>query len=65
MFDVYHSPSQQAGQSHPNSLAVQRALLALWHDDSDPGGTFEEPLSYADAFRMRAPKSDGVLLDCS
>ncbi|KAG0648994.1 hypothetical protein D0Z07_5009 [Hyphodiscus hymeniophilus] len=60
MFNVYHSPAQQAGRSHPNSLAVQRALLQLWHDDDDLSKSFAEPLSYADAFRIRAPKSDGV-----
>ena len=60
MFNVYHSPSQQAARSHANSLAVQRTILKLWHDDSDDSKSFEEPLSYADAFRIRAPKSDGV-----
>jgi hypothetical protein len=60
MFNVYHSPTQQAGRSHPNSLAVQRALLKFWHDDSDSSNAFQEPLSYADAFRIRTPKSDGV-----
>jgi hypothetical protein len=60
MFNVYHSPSQQAARSHENSLAVQRTILNFWHDDNDAVSSFAEPLSYADAFRIRAPKSDGV-----
>jgi hypothetical protein len=55
MFNVYHSPVQQAARSHPNELAVQRAINSLWHDIS--GSTSPEPLSYADGFRIRAPKS--------
>ncbi|TIA71341.1 DUF1479-domain-containing protein [Aureobasidium pullulans] len=53
MFDVYHSPVQQAARSHPNSLAVQRAINALWHDKSVNQTTIQEPLSYADGFRIR------------
>lgn len=53
MFDVYHSPVQQAARSHPNSLAVQRAINALWHDKSENQTTIQEPLSYADGFRIR------------
>lgn len=53
MFNVYHSPVQQAARSHPNSLAVQRAINSLWHDDSDQEKKFHEPLSYADGFRIR------------
>ncbi|KAG9673375.1 DUF1479-domain-containing protein, partial [Aureobasidium melanogenum] len=53
MFNVYHSPVQQAARSHPNSLAVQRAINSLWHDESDQQNNFHEPLSYADGFRIR------------
>ncbi|KAI4850165.1 DUF1479-domain-containing protein [Aureobasidium sp. EXF-8845] len=56
MFNVYHSPVQQAARSHPNSLAVQRTINSLWHDESDQPNEFHEPLSYADGFRIR-PKN--------
>ena len=51
MFNVYHSPVQQAARSHPNSLAVQKAINDLWHDNNS--NLHQEPLSYADGFRIR------------
>ncbi|KAH8656648.1 hypothetical protein BGZ60DRAFT_417436 [Tricladium varicosporioides] len=51
MFNVYHSPTQQAARSHPNSLALQRAINTLWHDTTTT--TSPEPLSYADGCRIR------------
>lgn len=56
MFNIYHSPVQQAARSHPNSLAIQRAINELWHDES--GETSSEPLSYADGFRIRPANTE-------
>lgn len=52
MFNVYHSPVQQAARAHPNSLALQRAINNLWHDGTFDS-SFADPLSYADGFRIR------------
>ena len=51
--NLYFSPSQVAARSHPNLLKVQRELNSLWHDPS--GTSSPDPLSYADAVRIRPP----------
>ncbi|KAF4629193.1 hypothetical protein G7Y89_g8961 [Cudoniella acicularis] len=56
MFNVYHSPTQQAARSYPNSLKLQRGINQLWHDETNT--TSPEPLSYADGFRIRPEKTE-------
>lgn len=36
-------------------MAVQRAILNMFHDDEDPDKKFATPLTYADAMRIRPP----------
>ena len=53
VLNLYFSPTQVAARSHPNQLRVQRQLNSWWHDSS--GTTSPDPLSYADAVRIRPP----------
>jgi hypothetical protein len=52
--NLYFSPTQIALRSHPNQLATARALNSWWLDST--GTSSPEPLSYADAVRIRPPK---------
>ena len=52
--NLYFSPTQLALRSHPNQIATARALNSWWHDST--GTSSPEPLSYADAVRIRPPK---------
>ena len=52
--NLYFSPTQLALRSHPNQLATARALNGWWHDST--GDSSPDPLSYADAVRIRPPK---------
>lgn len=51
---LYWSPTQLAARTHPSHLALQRELNSWWHDGSNR--TSPDPLSYADAIRIRPPK---------
>ena len=44
-------------RQHPNMVAVQKALLGLWHKDSenDANIDLETPLMYVDRLRIRSP----------
>lgn len=53
VLNLYWSPSQQAARSHPRQSKLQRAINTWWHDEE--GTTSPEPLSYADAIRIRPP----------
>ncbi|CZR51284.1 uncharacterized protein PAC_01159 [Phialocephala subalpina] len=53
---LYWSPTQLAARSHPNSLKLQRILNEFWHDSPTNPTTSPDPLSYADAVRIRPPK---------
>ena len=53
IYRLYFSPSQMAARSHPNQLKLSRELNSWWHDDSNSSSP--EPLSYADAVRIRPP----------
>lgn len=52
---LYWSPTQLAARSHPHQLRLQRELNAWWHDSLTNPTTSPEPLSYADAVRIRPP----------
>jgi hypothetical protein len=52
--NLYFSPTQISLRSHPNQLATARALNSWWHDST--GTSSPDPLSYADAVRIRPPK---------
>ncbi|RDW60232.1 hypothetical protein BP5796_11838 [Coleophoma crateriformis] len=51
---LFWSPTQIKARSHPHSLLLQRTLNSLWHSNTLP--SFAQPLSYADAVRIRPPK---------
>ena len=53
MYNIYYSPTQVAARSHPNQLKVQQVLNGWWHGSS--GTASSNPLSYADAVRIRPP----------
>ena len=53
MLNLYFSPTQIAARSHPNQLKVARELNSWWHDSSK--SATPDPLSYADAVRIRPP----------
>ena len=54
-----HDPSwskpQLAARAHPRSLAVQRALLKLFHQNPSDLVSLSTPLSYCDRLRIRHP----------
>ncbi|KIW91475.1 uncharacterized protein Z519_07441 [Cladophialophora bantiana CBS 173.52] len=53
ILNLYYSPTQMAARSHPNQLKLSEELNSWWHDNS--GSYSPEPLSYADAVRIRPP----------
>ncbi|TVY42120.1 Uncharacterized protein LOCC1_G005325 [Lachnellula occidentalis] len=53
ILSIYTSPVQMTVRTHPNQLALQRHLNALWHDST--GETSPDPLLYFDGVRIRAP----------
>lgn len=53
MLNLYFSPTQIAARSHPNQIKVARELNSWWHDASKTSSP--DPLSYADAVRIRPP----------
>ncbi|KAJ9307886.1 hypothetical protein DTO027B5_5160 [Paecilomyces variotii] len=53
VYRLFWSPTQQALRAHPNQLLVQRTLNGFWHDASQT--TSPDPLTYADAVRIRPP----------
>src|SRR5271168_444601 len=52
---LYWSPTQLAARSHPHQLRLQRELNSWWHDSPTNPTTSADPLSYADAVRIRPP----------
>ncbi|TVY84971.1 Uncharacterized protein LSUE1_G000846 [Lachnellula suecica] len=52
---LYWSPTQLAARSHPHQLRLQRELNSWWHDSPTNPTMSPEPLSYADAVRIRPP----------
>jgi hypothetical protein len=52
---LYWSPTQLAARSHPHQLRLQQELNSWWHDSPSNPTTSPEPLSYADAVRIRPP----------
>ncbi|KAG8997760.1 hypothetical protein FRB94_007482 [Tulasnella sp. JGI-2019a] len=56
VFELYWSKPQLAARSHPNVLAVQKALQQqLFHADPNAPVSLNIPLSYADRLRIRLP----------
>jgi hypothetical protein len=53
LYRLFWTPTQQALRAHPNQLLVQKTLNSFWHDASQE--TSVEPLTYADAIRIRPP----------
>ncbi|GAD97004.1 hypothetical protein NECHADRAFT_55518 [Paecilomyces variotii No. 5] len=53
VYRLFWSPTQQALRAHPNQLLVQRILNEFWHDATQT--TSPDPLTYADAVRIRPP----------
>ncbi|KKY20013.1 hypothetical protein UCRPC4_g04278 [Phaeomoniella chlamydospora] len=53
VLNLYFTPTQIAARSHPNQLRVAKELNSWWHDSSDSATA--DPLSYADAVRIRPP----------
>ena len=54
ILNLYNSPVQNAIRTNPRHLAVQRALNAMWHDDS--AESTADPLIYLDGVRDRPPQ---------
>ncbi|KAF2721319.1 DUF1479-domain-containing protein [Polychaeton citri CBS 116435] len=56
VFELYWSPAQVKGRSHPNMIKTQRFLMDFWHskDPHAPVST-SHPTMYADRLRMRLP----------
>ncbi|KAH6667542.1 hypothetical protein B0J14DRAFT_642465 [Halenospora varia] len=52
---LYWSPTQLAIRSHSNHLRLQKELNSWWHDSPNSTTTSSDPLSYADAVRIRPP----------
>jgi hypothetical protein len=50
---VYFSPAQIAAPSPPNQIRLSREPNSWWYDKS--GSSSPDPLSYADAIRIRSP----------
>lgn len=63
ILELYWSPTQTRARTHPNLLAVQRALMTnFWHTSSLSPDTqlsqavsLHTPLAYADRLRIRQP----------
>ncbi|KAH9909951.1 hypothetical protein F4778DRAFT_789306 [Xylariomycetidae sp. FL2044] len=58
IFQLFNSAPQVAVRTHPNQLALQKALNALYHDghgSTTAATASAEPLSYTDATRIRPP----------
>lgn len=47
--------TQLEARSHPRALAVQRALLSLFHKPSTAEISLDTPVTYADRLRIRHP----------
>ncbi|KAH7363810.1 hypothetical protein BKA65DRAFT_590247 [Rhexocercosporidium sp. MPI-PUGE-AT-0058] len=56
VLSLYWSPTQLSARSHPHQLRIQRELNSWWHDSPTSPTTSPDPLSYADAVRIRPPK---------
>ncbi|KAF4633415.1 hypothetical protein G7Y89_g4709 [Cudoniella acicularis] len=55
VLNLYWSPTQLAARSHPHQLRLQKELNSWWHDSPTSPTTSSDPLSYADAVRIRPP----------
>jgi hypothetical protein len=56
VFELYHSPPQLKARTHPDFLAVQRALLSsLWTASPAAPISLRNPLVYLDRLRIRQP----------
>jgi len=62
VFELYWTPAQLATRSHPNMLAVQRALNNAWIAEPEDPIVLSEPLSYADRVRIRTVSKTGKRL---
>ncbi|KAG8937103.1 hypothetical protein FRC02_006303 [Tulasnella sp. 418] len=54
-FEMYWSKAQLQARSHPNLLALNTFLNNLYQADDDSVVDLNQPLSYADRFRIRNP----------
>ncbi|KAJ7108865.1 hypothetical protein C8R43DRAFT_905213 [Mycena crocata] len=54
VFELYNTASQTRARTHPGVLETQRALLSLWHDNSNQVA-LDTPISYFDRLRIRFP----------
>jgi len=50
VYEIYWSKSQVNARQHTNIVAVQKALLELWHmnEDNVPSVNLSQPLTYVD-----------------
>ncbi|KAJ5786563.1 uncharacterized protein N7503_011775 [Penicillium pulvis] len=53
VYRIFWTPTQQAFRGHLRHLRVQKFLNEFWHDSSQV--TSSDPLTYADALRIRPP----------
>lgn len=56
VWELYWSAPQIEARAHPNILALQRTLMAVWDEPSDTAEVdLNLPVSYADRLRIRQP----------
>ncbi|EXJ83764.1 hypothetical protein A1O1_07391 [Capronia coronata CBS 617.96] len=55
ILQLYWTKAQVEARTHPRAMALQRAIISLFHDDEDLEQSFAAPMAYADAMRMRPP----------
>jgi hypothetical protein len=58
ILQLYWTKAQLEARTHPRAMALQRAIISLFHDEEDPDKKFAAPMAYADAMRMRPPGQD-------
>jgi hypothetical protein len=57
MYHLFWTPTQLKARAHPNMIALQQALMSIWHcqDADNQQVSTKYPLAFADRFRIRPP----------